>query len=234
MATKQWFVPLLILASGCASTGGVAPNRNEIARLKESTTEVHAITYAPAPFTLLSAGKVAGGSLFGIVGGAVAANSMQKAGQELITTYNVSDPAIAVRERLAATLASEFGLQSTVDTAPASDALPELKGRFGNSVVLDTRTINWQLLYYPTDWTHHHLAYAGRARLLRLSDGKVLWLGKCTRSLPDPKGSRRTVDDYRANNGELLKQKVQELSSACTDELIAQLAGRPVPSTSVP
>ncbi|MEK6374270.1 MAG: hypothetical protein AABO58_16405 [Acidobacteriota bacterium] len=218
---------LLVLLIGCASGGGIAPNRGEISKLKDSGSAVRAITYTPAPFVLMSAGKVAAGSLFGIVGGAVAGNSMQKAGQEMIAAYAVEDPAVAVRDRVAGTLASEFGLEPAADTAPASDALPDLKGRFGDGTVLDTRTLGWQLIYYPSDWSHHYLIYAGRARLLRLSDGKVLWENRCFRKLPDPKGSRRTVDEYRANNGELLKQKVQEAGAGCAEELIAHLTGRP-------
>ena len=221
-----WLLSLTVLFLGCATGGGVAPNRNEISKLKGSA-EVRAITYTPAPFVLMSAGKVAAGSLFGIVGGAVAGNSMTKAGQELIATYGVTDPAIDVRERLAQTLANDFGLQPTPDTAPATDSVAELKARFRDGAVLDTRTMGWQLIYYPADWGHHYLIYGGRARLLRLSDGKVLWEGKCFRKLPDAKGSRRTVDEYRANNGELLKQRMGQATSGCAEELIAHLGGRP-------
>ncbi len=218
-----------ILFLGCATGGGVAPNRSEISRLKDSgVAEVRAVTYAPAPFVLASAGKVAAGSLFGIVGGAVAANSMTKAGQEMIATLGVTDPAVDVRDRLAKKLESDFGLASKVETAPASDALPELKKAFTDGAVLDTRTMGWQLIYYPGDWGHHYLIYGGRARLLRMSDGKVLWEGKCFRKLPDEKTNRHTVDDYRANNGELLKERVQQATNGCADELIAHLSGSPV------
>ena len=78
--------------------------------------------------------------------------------------------------------------------------------------------------YYSGDWSHHFLIYTVRARLLRLSDGKVLWEGHCERKLTDSKENRRTVDQYRANNGELLKQKVQEAGSGCADQLIAGLS----------
>jgi hypothetical protein len=211
-----------LIVAGCATTGGVAPNRAEIAKLKDSA-EIRAVTYTPAPFVLMSAGKVATGSLFGIVGGAVAANSMQKAGQALIAEYSVADPAAGIRDRLAGAMESHFGLRATAAEAPATDAIPDLKTKFGDGAVLDTRTLGWQLIYYPSDWSHHYLVYAGRGRLLRLSDGKVLWEGKCFRKLPDEKGSRKTVDDYRANDGALLKQKVQEAADGCATELLAQL-----------
>lgn len=220
---------LVVLLLGCATGGGVAPNRGEISKLKESgSSEIRAITYTPAPFILMSAGKVAAGSLFGIVGGAVAASSMEKAGQEMVATYGVTDPAVGVRDRLATALESDFGLRATADAAPATDAVPELKAKFGDGAVLDTRTLGWQLIYYPSDWGHHYLIYAGRGRLLRLSDGKVLWEGKCFRKLPDEKGKRKTVDEYRADGGELLKQKVHEAGSGCAEELLAHLAGRPM------
>ena len=214
-----------LLLAGCASTGTLGPNRSELARMKETeAAEIRAITHAPAEFELLSAKKAAAGGLFGIVGAAAAGNSMQKAGQEMITTYRVVDPSIMVREKIAVAFANEFGIKSAPDSAPTSDDLGALKGRFGEATILDTRTRNWRLSYYPGDWSHHFLAYSVRARLLRLSDGKVLWEGQCVRKLTDAKGARRTVDQFRANDGELLKQKMQEAGSGCADELIAGLS----------
>ena len=193
---KKLAIAVLLFGTGCATTT-VAPNRTEIAKLQD----VRAITYTPAPFVLASAGKIAAGSLFGMVGGAVAGASMQRAGEELISTYAVPDPA----DDSAAVLRTKFG---------------------GDAAVLDTQTANWQLLYYPSDWGHHYLYYAARARLLRLRDGKVLWQNYCVRQLRDPKESRRKVDDYRADNGALLKQKAQEAADGCAEELIAHLQGR--------
>ena len=223
---KKLLIAVLLLGAGCATTK-VAPNRTEIAKLGEA--EVRAVTHAPAPFVLASAGKVAAGSLFGIIGGAVAGASMQRAGEEMIATYAVPDPAIAVRERLAGALAEQFGLRVTPDTAPMGDSAAELRAKFGgDAAVLDTHTLGWQLIYYPADWTHHYLVYAARARLLRLRDGKVLWENRCVRKMPDPKESRRKVDDYRADNGALLKQKAQEAADGCAEELIAHLQGKTV------
>ena len=220
---------VLVLA-GCASTGGIALNRGEISRMKDSgTAEIRAITYAPPAFELLSAKKVAAGSLFGIFGAVASANSMQKAGQEMIAAYSIADPSITVREKLADALASEFGLKSSADSAPATEDLTALQGRFGSGAILDTRTIAWRLVYYPKDWSHHFLVYTVRARLRRLSDGKVLWQGKCVRKLTDSKDSRRTIDQFRVNNGELLKQKAQEAGGGCADELIAGLSVKATP-----
>jgi hypothetical protein len=216
-----------LLLAGCASTGGIAPNRSEISRMRDTdAAEIRAITYAPAGFELLSAKKVAAGSMFGILGAVSSANSMQKAGQEMIIAYSVVDPSIPVREKLAEALTNEFGLKSTVDSATASDDVTVLKSRFGGATILDTKTKNWRLSYYPGDWSHHFLIYSVRARLLRLSDGKVLWEGQCVRKMTDAKNSRRTVDQYRANNGELLKQKVQEAAGGCADELSAGLSAK--------
>lgn len=220
---KKLAIAALLLGTACA-TSTVAPKRAEIEKLKDA--EVRAVTFPPAPFVLASAGKAAAGGLFGMIGGAVAANSMQRAGEELIDTYDVPDPALSVRERLASALTEGFGVRVAPDTAPAGDTPGELKAKFGDATVLDTQTIGWQLVYYGSDWTHHYLVYAGHARLLRLSDRKVLWENRCFVRLPDPKGSRRQVDDYRANNGELLKQKAEEAANTCANELIAHLRGR--------
>lgn len=214
-----------MLLVGCASTGGIAANHGEIARLKnEGPADTRAITYAPVGFELLSAKKAAAGSLFGIIGAVTSVNSMQKAGQEMIAAYAVADPSITVRESLETALVSEFGVKTSRDSAPATDDINVLKSRFGGATVLDTKTTSWRLSYYPGDWSHHFLIYSVRARLLRLSDGQVLWEGHCLRKLTDDKGNRRTVEQYRANNGELLKLKMQEAGGGCSNELIAGLS----------
>lgn len=212
---------LLLFGAACATNPGVVPSRAEVVKLSEG--EVRAVTHEPAPFVLASGAKAAVGGLFGIVGGVIAANSMQRAGQAMVAEYSVPDPSLAVRERLAAALSEQFSLRVTPDTAPVGDSVAELRTKFGSGAVLDTRTLNWQLLYYASDPRHHYLLYAGRARLVRLSDNKVLWQNRCLIKLQDPKGSRPTVDEYRAGNGELLKQKVQEAANRCADQLIAHL-----------
>lgn len=221
---------VVVAAAGCATNQGVAPNRNELARLRENpSTSVHALSHKPSPFILMSAAKVGTGALFGLIGGAVAANSMEKAGQELIAACSVTDPALTVRDRIAQAMQDAYGVRPTVqivdEEAAVTDSLPHLKQRFNSGIVLDTRTLGWQLIYYPADWGHHFVVYAGRARLLRLDDGKVLWDGRCVQKLPDPKESRRTVDDYRANDGQLLRAKIAEAAEGCATALIAQLNG---------
>lgn len=226
----------LATVAGCATNQGVAPNRAELARLKEDpSTSIHALSHQPSPFVLMSAAKVGTGALFGLIGGAVAANSMQKAGEELIAEYGVADPALTLRDRIAQAMHDAYGVKATIHPPPdraaaATDSLPELKQRFNSGIVLDTRTLGWQLVYYPADWGHHFVVYAGRARLLRLDDGKVLWDGRCVQRLPDPKESRRGVDDYRANGGELLRAKIGEAAEGCATALIAQLNGTAPPA----
>jgi hypothetical protein len=228
MKIRRHALALVLFAVGCATNTGVPPNRNELARLKD--TEVRLVTHQRAPFVLMSAAKVGTGALFGIVGGAVAANSMEKAGEQLITDYQLTDPAVTVRDRVAEALQATYGVRTAVaDTVPPTDSMTDLTSRFGRETVLDTRTLGWQLIYYPTDWTHHYVIYAGRARILRLSDGKTLWDGRCLAKLPDPAGSRRTMDEYRANDGALLKQKLDEAADGCASQLIAQLNGNAPP-----
>ena len=224
-----------VLFTGCASSDGVAPNRAELARLgNDPSAQVRAVVHKPAPFVLTSAAKVGVGSMFGMIGAGIAANSMEKAGQELIASAGVADPAAAVRDRVAEALRGQYGIEPVVvETAPPSDSVAELKKTLGSGVVFDVRTLGWQLLYYPTDWTHHYVLYMGRARLVRLDDGKVLWDGRCLHKLPDAQGQRKTVDEYRADGGVLLREKIEEAANGCAETLIAHLSGgapRPVAS----
>jgi hypothetical protein len=74
--------------------------------------------------------------------------------------------------------------------------------------------------------THQYqVFYSVRVRVLRLPDPGVVWQAGCTSVGRDPKG-KWTLEQLTADDGTLLKSKLDEAADACAEELDARLTGR--------
>jgi hypothetical protein len=107
----------------------------------------------------------------------------------------------------------------------SDDAVEALQKAFGNGVVLDFKTRLWGLSSAPMRFSTYQVSYAVRARMLRLSDGKTLWQGYCEHLGSDAQW-RASFDEFTANSGALLKQKLAETAASCGKELVAQFSGK--------
>ena len=189
---------------------------------------VYGIHYHPPSFIAMTSGKMAVGAFFGLIGGAVAASSMEKEGSRMVSEYQITDPALEIEEAFLSQLRAdgETGSVQRVSTDYPNDDLAYLKKGFHQGSVFDFKTKSWGLGYYPTDWSHYRVGYSLRARLIRFPEGKVLWQGVCKIEENQPSGSRPKLDDLKANNGALLKTKLKGLVGDCVKQLSDQFAAR--------
>lgn len=141
----------------------------------------------------------------------------------MIKKYSLQDPVLRVKERFLSTLSVDFDLKNIrpVQGPLTDDRVPALKERFGQGVVIDFKTIKWDLLYYLTDWSHYRIAFSARARMVRLEDSKIIWQGVCDIVGKDRKTSP-TLDELESNNGALLKVKLNGAADRCVEELLEQ------------
>ena len=99
---------ILILVSlffiGCAST---KPITDSCANDLRNHTVVCAEREAP-DFTAYSAGKHFAGSMFGIVGAAIAQNSMASEGNKIISENGIEDPADYIAVQLMSGLTAQY------------------------------------------------------------------------------------------------------------------------------
>jgi hypothetical protein len=153
-----------------------------------------------------------------------------KNGKEWTAEYGLTHPMIPVRDRLVASLKSELGiydfkaLDKQIDVS--NDSPEKLRSHLGmeKGTLLDLTGV-YQVIYYASDWSHFHMYYNGRARLVRLDDGKVLWQGNCRTDIEDP-DNRPSIDDLRANQASRLKDWLARGAKECGTQLANQLLDR--------
>jgi len=163
----------------------------------------------------------AGKASFAVIG-AIAAI---KAGNEIIATNNVPDPADAIGETLLESLQVAFMTQNeetpytvTDDSIPAIAQVAKGRSRY----VLDVQTINWSLGYFPTDWTHYRVLYVGRARLIDIESGSIVAEGFC-RHAPETNEGAPTYDRLLSNRAALLKKTLASIAQTCSKTLTSDM-----------
>ena len=192
-------------------------------RLK-TNPEVVAIHYAPEP-SLSTEGDVSG---YDLLPG--------------------DDPLLEIKDRFLTALREQVGLTNVQATlAPRFHhsemlhgvSMRELLRVFGQGLILDFQTRVWTLSLYGdgkwwelTTWSNSSppvLAYMVRARLLDLDRKQLLWQANCS-----AKTERHRVEEWTANQNQLVKVKRDELVSRCTQALIEKLLGSPTIATASP
>ncbi len=217
---------VLPLLAGCAATP-IRIDQAERARLA-TVPVVQTVRYEPESFVVTTAGK----AMFGLVGTGLAAS----AGTELRLTLGLDDPARAVQTRFLEVVSRDLGVKNVrAARAPAGnkDDPSALKATIGSGVVFDFRTTSWTIVYHPKDFGRYRTVYAGRARLVRVDDGKVLWQGLCSKRSDDDPATSPTYDELTANKGALLKATFAKNAALCADDLVAQFFDRVPAQTAV-
>jgi hypothetical protein len=147
-------------------------------------------------------------------------------------TTGIEAPLARVRERVVARLAGPLGYPGVLRrplAMVASDDVEALRAAVTAPLVLDFRTTSWGMANLrgggepkPEDpiYTHHFV----RARLIRLSDGQILWQAVC--GLRGYSGDEPVkLQDLMARGGALLTQKLTVSADRCADELVEFFLG---------
>lgn len=218
---KFFALALLAFFYGCATS--VSMTESERNALKGATGPIQTLLYTSLgsnglAVTTYSTAMAGPGSVYVAI----------KNGKEWTQENNISHPMAAVRDRLIGKLKSDMGLYSfkhaetTVDIG--EDSVEKLKTRFGNGLLMDFSG-NYQVIYYLTSPSTYHMYFNGRARLIRLDDGKIMWVGNCRTDVEDP-DNKPTIDDLRTNQAARLKQWLDRGAAECSKQLTDQFLGR--------
>lgn len=158
------------------------------------------------------------------------------------------DPLLEVKDLFLTALREQVGL-TNVQAMPAPRfhrsemlhgvGMRELRRVFSQGLVLDFQTRVWTLSLYGdekwwelTTWSNSSpplLAYMVRARLLDLDRKQLLWQANCS-----AKTERHRVEEWTANQNQLVKAKRDELVSRCTQALIENFLRGPTIATASP
>lgn len=174
--------------------------------------------YAKPDFAAMTAGKAE----FGLFG----ALATIHAGNELVKSDNIADPAIDIGQQLAKDLATRDA--DTVmpgPTTPSANDNPStlIKTYPGADLIIDVKTINWMYAYYPTKWSLYHINYAARVRLLDGSTGAIVAQQMCKVEDPTDPTKSPTRAALTADHGALLKQLLKKAGDSCVENFEHQV-----------
>ncbi len=144
----------------------------------------------------------------------------------------IEAPLDRIRERMVTRLTGPLGYPAVLKRPPvmvASDNVEALRASVTAPLVLDFATRSWGLGNLRGGgepkaddpiYVHHHV----RSRLVRLSDGQVLWQAVCgLRGYPGDETVK--LSDLVATGGVLLRQKLATAADRCSDELVEFFQG---------
>ena len=204
-------IAILILLLGCAPTSIVMDQQ-----AKESLSaikEVKVMYYeSPAPVVPIPAG----GGVLDIVAAAAETH------RERLDKMGLEDPIFQVKKGFLASMQTSLP-KMTLSEVPhplPDDDLEKLKRELGQGYLLDFKTTKWGILNNAMQG-YSFAVYHSRARLLNLSEEKIIWQGVCYLSENDPVG-RPSIHDFEADNGALFKQYLAKLGTSCVTELNRQ------------
>lgn len=179
-------------------------------------------------FVAMTGGKAA----FGLLGVGV----MIKAGNTLVDSNHIADPAGIIRENLAAVLHNAYGAQilpadSTATSATKPKALAALHA--DADYVLDVRSGGWMHGYYATKWASYWVGYSAQVQLIDAKTGVVKANEACNAST-QPHANPPSRDQLYADGAKLLKDVTGSLGWMCVQLLAKEELHAPadaVPTT---
>ncbi|WP_147281698.1 hypothetical protein [Dyella solisilvae] len=203
---------IAVVLSGCVS----APTKSLDAGSTLQGKRVVVSEYAKPDFSAMTPGKAA----FGLFG----AMAMISAGNELVKSESIEDPAIEISQHLANDMAAKRSatvLPASHQIATDDNPATLVKMYPGADVILDVKTINWMYNYYPSNWGKYHVNYAARVRLIDGKTGALVAQQLCKIDPTDP-NDPPTNDALRADHAALLKQFLHKAANSCVSDVEQQ------------
>ena len=158
----------------------------------------------------------------GVVGSAIVAAADQTHRERLDKMPGVEDPILKVKKGFLASMQTSLP-KTTFSEVPQplpDDDLEKLKREFGQGYLLDLKTTEWGIIN-NTMQVYSLAVYKSRARLVNLSEEKIIWQGVCYLVENDPI-ARPSILDFEADNGILFKAYLAKLATSCVAELNRQ------------
>lgn len=167
----------------------------------------------------MTAGKASMGA-FGAIGGALAGESMQSAGNKIIAQNEVTDPAPTIGITLATDLANKYGLKLVHPaTAASGKKLAQVAQTYAQQadLVLDVQTRGWGFSYFPVDWNNYYIFYGAKLKLIDTKATEEIAVSSFMYDSKD-ESNPPSKDQLLANNATVLKQKITTAQNQCIYE----------------
>ena len=138
----------------------------------------------------------------------------------------LKNPAGQMKKRFVSHLKNVLGFTNVniIEGPMREIELDELGKRFPEDTLLDFETRKWAV---PTArfQGYHYISLVGRGRIVQFPGGKILWQGIC--DVEDKEPERLPLyEEFLANDGKILIEKLDGLSNKCVKQLIDQFEGK--------
>ena len=201
--------------AGCVSTATIPVSQ-------KTATDMRGQPVAPVArktpdFAAMTPGK----AMFGLIG----AGLMISEGNKIVADNKVADPAANIATELSSMLAQKHGASSSAAsvTVDSDDVAKIAQSAPGARFIVDVQTVNWSLLYFPTNWARYRVLYTAKARIVDTQAKSVVAESFC-KHIPEDASQAPSYDDLLANEGALLKTHLAQGAKSCLDQLKAALA----------
>jgi hypothetical protein len=215
---NAWLGIVMFVVSGCAPPMAQRQLTSDMLDALRSDGGVHIVRATGARLVVRSPASSVVSAL--PILGVVSAVGDDLRSAAWVKDHDIEDPAWSVKQLLASAIPARLKLDvRNVDIVVNSTSPEALRGALGTGHALVLRTERW-VIAKGTGWAAEvALSYAVPARLVRLSDGQVLWSGAC-----DVRTAAAPMDRWEENNGALLRSEHARAADACSSQLVGQLA----------
>ena len=147
-----------------------------------------------------------------------------RAGNRIVRSYGIEDPAIYIGTRLATRMAEAHEMALAPGTVRGEDDTIEnlATNLAGYDYALDTRTITWSFTYFPTDFNNYRVIYSAKVRRIELGSNQTIAEAFCAR-VPEQTPDSPTYEQLLNRGAERLKMELRAAAEYCAQELSSKL-----------
>ena len=109
---------------------------------------------------------------------------------------------------------------------PDQQLFNEFRKRYGNGLVMEFQTPQWQMHYKASNWKVYNMMLLGSVRLIDLKGPRVLWQGICGVNGASDKALQFRLGDMNAQEAAKMTNGIIKAATQCGDDLVHQYMAR--------
>mgnify|MGYP000050004143 CR=1 FL=1 len=207
---KIFAIFISVFMAGCVSIQNSPVSENTISNMANKSIIISSRTNQD--FLAATAGR----SAFGALG----QMEMISAGNEILSQYDIADPAGYIANELAVHLASDFKMlyiDNEMVSVNAKTTSGVSKVPFGSDYLLDIHTTAWGFTYFATDWNNYRVYYNAKLRLIDAATKEASAEGFCSWT-PKKTPNAPSYDELLGQGASRLQQEIKRAADFCVSQ----------------
>ena len=200
---------LIMLVNGCASSTVM---KLDAGTFSSYSGEKIAVIQRPMPdFSMVDTGKSRIRNITGL-----------SDGQYFLAGINVSDPAYSIAEKIGKNL-EQYNIQyvGMGRRVIVNDDITLISEKYADfPLVIDVKTIDWSLKYFPVHWSRYRVTYTASLKVIDTRKKKIISSGTCE-IVPGYTDDAPGYEEMMENHAERFKQEI----AAEIDQCVSQISG---------